>query len=93
MKKSVRVLISGRVQGVWFRQSAADRANELGLAGWVRNRYAGEVEGLFEGEENALQKMLEWCERGPPRARVDFVEKSFGEAQGLRPPVTVKESA
>jgi acylphosphatase len=92
MKKSVRVLIGGRVQGVWFRQSTADKANELGLAGWVRNRHTGEVEALLEGEEETLQKMLAWCEHGPPRARVDFVEKSFGEPAGLRPPFTVREN-
>jgi acylphosphatase len=93
VKKSVRVLISGRVQGVWFRQSAADRANALGLAGWVRNRSTGEVEGLFEGEESAVTAMLGWCRKGPPRARVDSVEETPGEPLGLAPPVIVKETA
>ena len=74
MKKSVHVLISGRVQGVWFRASTKQKAEELGITGWVRNTSDGKVEAVFEGEEEIVQKMIEWCRHGPPLATVEHVE-------------------
>ena len=74
MKTSVHVLISGKVQGVWFRASTKQKAEELGITGWVRNTSDGKVEAVFEGEEKIVQKMIEWCHHGPPLAKVEHVE-------------------
>jgi acylphosphatase len=70
----VRVLVSGRVQGVWFRQSTAERAAGLGVAGWVRNLEDGRVEAVFEGAPDAVEQALGYVRVGPERARVDDVE-------------------
>jgi acylphosphatase len=72
--RCVRVRISGHVQGVFFRTSCLDRAERLGLSGWVRNVEGGGVEAVFEGPESAVARMLSWCREGPPLARVDGVE-------------------
>jgi len=74
MKIRVNVVISGRVQGVFFRANTKQKAEQLGLTGWVRNRYDGKVEALFEGEEKVVQEMINWCHKGSPSARVDNVE-------------------
>lgn len=74
MASSYRFVVSGRVQGVFFRQSAAERARALGLAGWVRNRDDGRVEGLATGEAPALDAFKAWLHRGPPAAHVEHVE-------------------
>jgi acylphosphatase len=71
--KVVRVRISGRVQGVWFRGWTVQRATELGLSGWVRNRGDGAVEALFAGPVWAVDAMVEDCHKGPPAARVGEV--------------------
>jgi acylphosphatase len=70
----VRVVVTGRVQGVWFRDSCRERARAAGVAGWVRNRGDGAVEGEFEGPASAVDEVVTWCKAGPPRARVDNVE-------------------
>lgn len=70
----VRVVISGRVQGVWFRGWAIDEAAARGLRGWVRNRRDGTVEAVFAGAATAVEGMVEACRRGPPAARVAAVE-------------------
>ncbi|MCA9673306.1 MAG: acylphosphatase [Myxococcales bacterium] len=67
--------ISGRVQGVFYRASARDKALSLGLRGWVRNRRDGSVELVAAGDDEALARLAAWCERGPPSARVDIVER------------------
>ena len=72
--RCVRVRISGRVQGVFFRASCARRADELGLSGWVRNRPDGDLEAVFEGPDEAVEDIVAWCREGPPQARVDRVE-------------------
>ena len=74
MKKQIHVIISGRVQGVWFRASTKEKADQLGLAGWVKNTNDGKVEAIFEGEEKLVQEMLNWCHRGPQLANVENVE-------------------
>jgi acylphosphatase len=68
-----RVEIAGRVQGVFFRQSCAERARRAGVCGWVRNRPDGKVEAVFQGEESAVEDMVAWCREGPPYARVDEI--------------------
>ena len=69
-----RVFVSGRVQGVWFRESLREQAVALGVAGWVRNLMDGRVEALLEGPEPAVDRVVAWCHQGPSRARVDRVE-------------------
>ena len=72
--RTVRVRISGRVQGVFFRTSCARVAEDLGIAGWVRNLPVGDLEAVFQGEDGSLEDMLAWCRKGPPHARVERVE-------------------
>jgi acylphosphatase len=74
MNVRVHVFVSGKVQGVFFRSSTKDKADELGLSGWVKNLQDGRVEAVFEGEEGMVEKMVEWCRRGPEYARVATVE-------------------
>lgn len=69
-----RVLVAGRVQGVWFRESCHDQAQAAGVAGWVRNLADGRVEVALEGPPDAVDEVVGWCRRGPRRARVDRVE-------------------
>jgi acylphosphatase len=70
MKIRAHVLISGLVQGVWFRASTKEKADQLKLAGWVRNTSQGDVEAVFEGEEHVVDEMITWCHHGPPYAQV-----------------------
>jgi len=74
MKSKVHVIISGRVQGVWFRADTKDKAEQLGIGGWVRNTTDGKVEAVFEGDEENIKEMLDWCHHGPPSAEVENVE-------------------
>jgi acylphosphatase len=69
-----KVRISGRVQGVWFRQSTREKAAELGVTGWVRNCPDGCVEAVFEGNHMIVNAIIEWCQQGPKMARVDHVD-------------------
>ena len=64
------VLVSGRVQGVWFRESTRERAEQLGLTGWVRNLRDGRVEAVFEGEPEAVDAALDFCRTGPRLAHL-----------------------
>jgi acylphosphatase len=72
--RRARLLICGRVQGVYFRASACDVARRQGLAGWVRNRLDGAVEAVVEGEEAAVETFIAWCHDGPPGAHVTTVQ-------------------
>lgn len=74
MTASYRFTVSGRVQGVFFRQSAADRARQLQLSGWVCNLADGRVQGLACGTADALEALRLWLQQGPPAARVDRLE-------------------
>jgi acylphosphatase len=74
MKARAHVLVSGDVQGVFFRATTRDMASRLGLGGWVRNTSSGKVEAVFEGDREKVQEMVEFCTRGPPGAHVDDVE-------------------
>lgn len=86
----VHLVVSGRVQGVFFRQSTADTARRLGLRGWVRNLPDGRVEAEAEGERAALEALVEWCRRGPPAARVDALEAGWGEPRGGLEPFAIR---
>jgi acylphosphatase len=72
-KGRAHVIIEGRVQGVFFRHHAQKKAVELGVAGWVKNRWDGSVEAVFEGEKGSVERMVQWCHRGPAEARVSKV--------------------
>lgn len=80
--KRLRVRIEGLVQGVYFRAHAEEEAIRLGLAGWVRNRPDRSVEAVFEGEAEAVERMLAWCHRGSPMSQVQRVAVQAEEPQG-----------
>lgn len=88
--RSVRaqVLVSGRVQGVWFRQSAKNTALKHAVNGWCRNNPDGSVEVVLEGDKNAVLSVIEWCRKGPELARVDSAlvtwESPTGEFNDFR---------
>jgi acylphosphatase len=82
-RRTVRVLITGRVQGVAYRAWTERTAKALGLHGWVRNRHGGSVEALFSGASARVDEMLRHCRQGPPAARV--AEVSVSEEAGPAP--------
>jgi len=69
----IHAVISGRVQGVYFRASTVDEARQLGLCGWVRNRSDGKVETEIQGDESEVRRLLNWLHKGPPMAAVSGV--------------------
>jgi acylphosphatase len=84
-----RVVVHGRVQGVWFRESCRRVADRLELAGWVTNRADGTVEAEFEGPLDAVARAVAWCRQGPPAADVtgiDVSEASPGARTGPAAP-------
>jgi acylphosphatase len=78
-----RVIVHGLVQGVFFRETARRRAQSAGLAGWIANRPDGTVEGVFEGERDAVERLVDFCREGPRGARVDWVDVVAEEPEGL----------
>ena len=78
-----RVVAHGRVQGVFFRDSARSKAAELGVTGWISNRSDGAVEAVFEGAPDAVAAMVDWSRQGPRGADVDRVEESEERPEGL----------
>ena len=74
MKVCKHCLVSGRVQGVFYRASTAERARELGVTGYAKNLADGRVEVLVCGEEEAVRELCGWLRRGPPAAKVESVE-------------------
>ncbi len=78
-----RVVVHGRVQGVWFRESTRVAADRHRVAGWVRNRPDGSVEAVLEGDEEAVALVVDACRLGPPGSRVDRVDVTPEEPQGL----------
>jgi acylphosphatase len=77
------VYVSGRVQGVYYRTTTRETARERGVDGWVKNLEDGRVEAVFEGPEDDVEAMVEWCHTGSPNARVDDVSVEYGEPSGL----------
>ena len=82
MRKRVHVLVSGRVQGVFFRAECARRARDRGLSGFVSNRPDGRVEAAFEGEDADVRALVEWCREGPEWAHVEEIETREEPAAG-----------
>lgn len=78
-----RVVVHGRVQGVWFRESTRVAADRQRVAGWVRNRPDGTVEAVLEGDEEAVARVVDGCRLGPPGSRVDRIDVVPEEPQGL----------
>ncbi|HXV03053.1 MAG TPA: acylphosphatase [Gaiellaceae bacterium] len=76
------VVVRGRVQGVFFRSDARQRARSLALTGWVRNNTDGTVEAVFEGDRERVGSMVEWCRRGPSGALVEDVDVDWAKPQG-----------
>jgi acylphosphatase len=80
--KRAEVTVRGMVQGVFFRVETRDRARSLGLSGWVTNARDGTVRAAFEGDEERVQSMVDWCGRGPSGAHVDDVQVNWTDPEG-----------
>jgi acylphosphatase len=76
------VFVSGRVQGVFFRQSTQLQAQSLGVKGWARNLPDGRVEAVFEGDKSAVQKLIDYCRHGPTAAKVENIEINYEKFKG-----------
>ncbi|MGD8291196.1 MAG: acylphosphatase [Desulfobacterales bacterium] len=81
-KVRARAIISGRVQGVFFRMETKRAADRIGVYGWVRNLRDGTVEAIFEGNQDQVDTLLEWCKEGPPRADVSDVKIDWQDHKG-----------
>ena len=79
-----RVVVRGRVQGVFFRAETGERARSLGLAGWVRNNPDETVEAVFQGDRDRVESMIAWCRRGPAAANVEDVEVEWMDTRDER---------
>jgi acylphosphatase len=79
-----RVVVNGRVQGVFFRDTTRRRAEAAGVAGWVRNTPEGAVEAVFEGEPDAVDALVEFTRAGPGHAQVEALDVASEEPEGLR---------
>jgi acylphosphatase len=77
IKKKAHVIISGRVQGVFYRDSTKQKAEQLNVKGWVRNLNNGSVEAVFEGDEKAVNDLIKWCYKGSRLAKVIDVDVNF----------------
>jgi len=84
MIQSIQLVITGRVQGVFYRASMRDKAEALGASGFVQNREDGSVYAEIEGEEQVLGKLIDWCHAGPAGARVDGVKATHQPAKGYQ---------
>lgn len=82
MKVRAHAFVSGRVQGVFFRSETRSEANRRNVTGWVRNLPDRRVEAVFEGEKEDVEKLIEFCRRGPPGARVTKVDVRWEEYKG-----------
>jgi acylphosphatase len=78
-----RVVVHGEVQGVNFREETRKEAESAGVAGWVRNTDEGAVEAVFEGDDDAVEQMVEFCRSGPSSADVEDVEETEEDAEEL----------
>lgn len=83
MTAATRLIVHGRVQGVFYRNWTLANARQLGLAGWVRNLPDGTVEAHLEGEASAIERMIALMHEGPPHARVERIEQHAAEPEGL----------
>ena len=84
MIEATHIIVHGRVQGVWFRAGTKERADELGLFGWVKNKSEGTVEIHAEGEKLQLKNFILWCRKGTPAANVASLDLNLTSLQNLR---------
>jgi len=84
MEEKIRahIIVSGRVQGVYFREQTRKGAKKLSVSGWIKNLEDGRVEAIFEGEKEKVEKIVNWARRGPFFAKVNDLEIEWGEYQG-----------
>ena len=85
-------IIKGLVQGVWFRASTQEQALAHHVTGWVKNTYDGNVEAIFEGEAEKVEKVIQWCHKGPIGSNVEEVEVETEEYQGEYSTFSIKRS-
>ncbi|HUB69785.1 MAG TPA: acylphosphatase [Acidimicrobiales bacterium] len=78
-----RLVVKGRVQGVWYRGSCADEAKRIGVSGWARNLPDGTVEVVAEGDNDAVDRLVQWCSQGPPSAVVIGLDQHEERPEGL----------
>ena len=81
-KIRAHVFVTGKVQGVYYRQNTMETAKAHGVTGWVRNLPDSSVEAIFEGDESGVKLVIEWCKKGPPKAQVENVDSSFENFTG-----------
>jgi len=81
MNPQAHIIISGKVQGVFYRASTRDKALRIGVTGWVKNIPGGNVEAVFQGEKNKVMQMIEWCKKGPAYSKVDDVSVTWEEVK------------
>jgi acylphosphatase len=81
-KARAHVVVTGRVQGVYFRYATRDEAIMRGVKGWVRNLRDGKVEAVFEGDKTKVEEIIDFCHYGPPAAKVSSVEVTWGDYTG-----------
>lgn len=87
-QSQAKIVVKGKVQGVFFRHSTREKARSVGLAGWVKNLGDGSVEILAVGQRASVEKLVDWCHLGPPNARVEKVDVEWlepGENEGADP--------
>lgn len=78
----VHIIVDGIVQGVFFRANTKSEADQLGVLGWVRNKFDGTVEVMAEGEKDAVERFIHWCRQGPPGAVVEDARLTWEEYRG-----------
>jgi acylphosphatase len=81
MKSRIHIFVSGKVQGVFFRENTRKKAAEFGLSGFVKNLQNGKVEAIFEGEKEKIEKIIQWIKKGPETARVENIEINWQDYQ------------
>jgi acylphosphatase len=81
-KIRAHIFVSGKVQGVWFREKTQRKAQELGVNGWVKNLLDGRVEAVFEGDRPQVEEMVKWAKKGPFWAKVNDLELTWEEYKG-----------
>ena len=82
VRARAELIIRGRVQGVFYRQSTREMTNSLGLTGWTKNCPDGSVKAIFEGERELIEAAIEWCRQGPPAAQVSEIEVNWHDFRG-----------
>jgi acylphosphatase len=82
MKTRAHLYVSGRVQGVFFRETITQKAKSKGVTGWIRNLADGRVEAIFEGEEDVVKELVDYCRHGPSNATVENIEVIYEDYMG-----------